>query len=79
MAVTNEPSDFDIRMLALRYRINMPTNSALSTVFNSTITNMMVIKYFQVMSNKFNIDKICTYGNRTSNFVKKKYFSEHFS
>jgi hypothetical protein len=43
-AVTNEPSDFDIRRLAQRYRTNIPTNSALSTVFNSAITNMTVIK-----------------------------------
>jgi hypothetical protein len=61
MGVTNETSDFEILKLALRCKINIPTDSALSAVSNPTITDMMLVNNFQVMSDEFNIDKYILY------------------
>jgi len=38
----------------------VPTNSIQSIVYKSTITNMAVVQNFEVMSNKFNVDRIST-------------------
>jgi len=38
----------------------MATNSVLNIVYKSTITHTATVGIFDVMSDKFNLDRICT-------------------
>jgi len=60
MTITNEVLELGMWNLVWTQIITMPTLSVWNDVYKSTITNMMAERNFEVMSDKFNTDKICT-------------------
>jgi hypothetical protein len=59
--ITNEQLKPEVWNLIRRQVISTPTNSVQNNAYKSTITNTATLQNFQVMSNKFNTDKINTY------------------
>jgi hypothetical protein len=68
MAITNELLELAIVNLVCRCTINTPTNSEINLVYQSTITNMGMTQNFEVIPNKFNVEK-CVPHNK---FFKKR-------
>jgi hypothetical protein len=59
MAITNEPLELDVWNLAWSKIVIVPTNSEWNTVYKSRITNMAMVRIFEIMTDKFNLDRIC--------------------
>jgi len=54
IVISNEPFELGMSNLVSRYIINILTNCVWSTVYKSTITNMVVVHNFEVVSSKVN-------------------------
>jgi hypothetical protein len=59
MEISYEPLELGTRNIVWRQIITVPTNALWYIVHKSTITNLATERNFEVMSYKFNVDRVC--------------------
>jgi len=63
MAIADEPLELDIRNLVWKQIITVPTDYLWNVGYESTVTNMETVRNFEVMTDKFKVDRICILGS----------------
>lgn len=66
MVMTNETLETVVWNLIWRQVITIPTNCMWNLAYKSVITNMAIVRIFEVRSDKFKANSVCTSAIRSS-------------
>lgn len=74
MDIINDPLELDVSIILRKQNINIRTNSLLNVVLCVNSTVVSTIRIFDVISDKFNVNRIFTGGNYTQKWISNYLF-----